>query len=274
MLLRSLLCLCLAGGVAAAEGPDEAQRRAAREHYQKGTTAYDLGRYDLAIAEYEAAYAAVNEPTLLYNLGQANRLARHTEQALHFYKMYLSKVPDAPNRAEVESKIAALNVALAEEAKARNIPPDQTIKPPPDTMPPATTTTTTTQLQPTPTPAPAVQAAPSRRGRTLEIAGITVGAAGLGLVVGGIVAGVLAKSAADDISRANANHQPFDPNKYSTYQNDQIAAAALIGVGAAALIAGTAVAIVGARRNRPAMALQLTPQVAPQRAGIAATLHF
>src|SRR5262249_38282328 len=156
----------------------------AREHYQKGSVAYDLGHYDAAIAEYEAAYAAFSEPTLLYNLGQAHRLARHLPRALHFYKMYLVKVPDAHNRAEVEAKIAALNTAIEQENKARNIPPDQTIKPP--EPPPGQKTATTTPPPAEATPAPAetptvVAAPPNKRARTLKFAGIAVGAAGVGL---------------------------------------------------------------------------------------------
>jgi tetratricopeptide (TPR) repeat protein len=283
--VRSVLVLCLLTGVAAAD--DAATRRQASEHYHKGTTAYDLGHYDTAINEYETAYALYNEPTILYNLGQAHRLARHSEQALHFYKMYLVKVPGATNRAEVEAKIAALTSAIEEERKARNIPPDQTIKPPESTTPPTAATPPSTpppsSAATTPSEPPGAAAttgevrAPAPvdpRARTFKIAGIVVGAAGIALVAGGIVCGVLAKQNADAISSADANHQPYEPSKYSDYQNDLVASGVLIGVGAAAVVTGTVLAIVGMRRGHKAMALQIDPQLSPTRAGAAATIRF
>src|SRR5262245_62111772 len=80
----------------------------AREHYQKGTAFYDLGRYQDAIREFEAAYELKNDPALLYNLAQSHRLAGNAEQALHFYRTYLKKVPKAANRVEIEGRITTL----------------------------------------------------------------------------------------------------------------------------------------------------------------------
>ena len=80
----------------------------AREHYAKGTKAFELGLYDEAIAEYMAAYKSKDDPALLFNLGQANRLAGHLAEATHFYRLYLRKSPEAPNRAEIEARIGEL----------------------------------------------------------------------------------------------------------------------------------------------------------------------
>ena len=95
--------LTLSAGVA--RGDDQGT---ARDHYIKGTRAYELGLYDEAIAEYMAAYKAKDDPALLFNLGQAHRLAGHPAEALRFYKTYLAKLPEANNRADVESKIRDL----------------------------------------------------------------------------------------------------------------------------------------------------------------------
>lgn len=69
-----------------------------------GSKAFDLGQYEEAIAT-RAAYKIKDDPALLYNLGQAHRLAGHHSEALHFYKTFLSRSPDAPNRDEVEKRI-------------------------------------------------------------------------------------------------------------------------------------------------------------------------
>ncbi|MCU1279910.1 MAG: Thiol-disulfide isomerase [bacterium] len=261
--------------IARAEGDDTAGRQSAREHYRKGSVAYELGHYDVAISEYEAAYSAFNEPTLLYNLGQAHRLAKHLSEALHFYRMYLVKVPDAPNRADVEARIGALNAALAQQSPAQHQP-----------TPPSTATTTATSASPPPSstkteetqaqPAVVATVAPADRSkaRTLKVSGIVVGVLGVGLVGAGVGVGFVAKKAGDDISRADANHQPFDPSKYATYQNDQIISGVLIGVGAAAVVTGTVLAIVGARRGRAPMAVQIAPQVSTGHASLSATVQF
>lgn len=47
---------------------------AARQHYERGTTLYDLGKYIDAAHEYEAAFDAHSDPALLFKIGQAYRL--------------------------------------------------------------------------------------------------------------------------------------------------------------------------------------------------------
>ncbi|HEX6836513.1 MAG TPA: hypothetical protein VF334_08060, partial [Polyangia bacterium] len=108
----------------------------AREHYKKGTKAFELGAYDEAVAEYSAAYRLRDDPALLYNLGQAHRLANHPTEALHFYRLFLMKVPSTPNRVEVETKIDELQRLVDQQKKTQNLPPDS-VKSPGST--PATT---------------------------------------------------------------------------------------------------------------------------------------
>src|SRR6476659_5013199 len=102
---------------AAARAQSSDSTAAAREHYQKGTAFYDLGRYADAIREFEAAYELKNDPALLYNLAQSNRLAGNAEQALRLYKTYLRYVPKAPNRAEIEERITTLEQQVAAAQK-------------------------------------------------------------------------------------------------------------------------------------------------------------
>ena len=110
--------LTLSAGVA--RGDDQG---AARDHYVKGTRAYELGIYDEAIAEYMAAYKAKDDPALLFNLGQAHRLAGHAAEALRFYKTYLAKLPEADNRADVEAKIRELKELIEKQKPLQAEPP-------------------------------------------------------------------------------------------------------------------------------------------------------
>jgi tetratricopeptide (TPR) repeat protein len=115
-----LLLLVLASSAPAFADND---RALAREHYFKGTRAFDLGAYDEAIAEYGAAYRIKDDPALLYNLGQAHRLAGHAAEALRIYKVYLSKRPEAANRPEVEAKIAELQKLIEQQNRTKSMPP-------------------------------------------------------------------------------------------------------------------------------------------------------
>ena len=101
--VASALFLCAA--TARAQDKPVDPKVAAKEHYTRGTSFYDLGRYDDAIKEFEAAYQLKNDPAFLYNLAQSYRQAGNHEQAVHFYKTYLRYVPKAPNRADIEEKI-------------------------------------------------------------------------------------------------------------------------------------------------------------------------
>lgn len=87
----------------------------AREHYRAATAAYEVGQFDEAIKEFSEAYKLKTDPTILFNLAQAYRLAGRKQDALRQYRMYLVKVPNAPNRAEVEQRIAELETPQSED---------------------------------------------------------------------------------------------------------------------------------------------------------------
>jgi tetratricopeptide (TPR) repeat protein len=63
--------------------------RGAREHYHRGTVAFNLGHYEEAAGEYEEAYRLKDDPALLYNIAQARRLAGNRREALRSYKTFL-----------------------------------------------------------------------------------------------------------------------------------------------------------------------------------------
>src|SRR5947209_6904018 len=77
----------------------------AREHYKRGSSLFDLGRFGDAAKEFEAAYEAKNDPALLYNLGQAYRADGQYNKALVAYKAFLRKSDDTSRRSDVEARI-------------------------------------------------------------------------------------------------------------------------------------------------------------------------
>lgn len=86
---------------------DEAKREM-QASYQRAQRAFDVGDYDAAIAAYKEVYLLGGDAPMLYNMAQAYRLAKRPEQALMYYRRYLSRAPSAPNAADVRAKIAAL----------------------------------------------------------------------------------------------------------------------------------------------------------------------
>jgi hypothetical protein len=110
-----LVVVCLLGtALASPARADDAA--SAREHYERGTKYYDIGKYDDAIREFEAAYEAKSDPAIIYNLAQAHRLAGHNQEALQLYRNYLRYVPHPPNRADIDERIRALEKAIAERS--------------------------------------------------------------------------------------------------------------------------------------------------------------
>lgn len=88
----------------------------ANQHFDRGTTAYNLGRFDDAIADYRRAYEVKGDPAFLFNIAQAYHQLGVDDQALFFYKRYLASHPNPPNRPEVQLRIAELEPRVAERA--------------------------------------------------------------------------------------------------------------------------------------------------------------
>ena len=64
------------GALATPSRPSMAQAPSAAEHYTRGSSFYDLGKYSEAITEFEMAYQIKQDPALIYNIAQAKRLQK------------------------------------------------------------------------------------------------------------------------------------------------------------------------------------------------------
>ncbi len=119
---------------------DKKSEARARELYQEGQKAYDIGDFPKAIELFKQSYDTLPRPLLLFNIAQAHRLIGQPRPALFFYQNYLSQQPDAPNRARVEQWIAEMKEKIAAEDAAKppigpNPDPDPVKIPPPDPDP-------------------------------------------------------------------------------------------------------------------------------------------
>jgi tetratricopeptide (TPR) repeat protein len=113
----------------------------ARARFEAGRLAFEAGRFADALADFSRAYALSQRPQLLFNMGASCARLGQREQALAHFERYRNELPTAPNRVEVDARIAELSAALAAEraraAQAR-IPkpaPTQLERPPPPRWP-------------------------------------------------------------------------------------------------------------------------------------------
>jgi len=95
----------------------------AREHVRKAAEAFQAGRYDQALAEFEAGYAAVPRPAFVLNMGHAARKAGNAARARECYQRYLELEPGSPQRGEVEKAIAEIDAGQGGTPAAR--PPNR-----------------------------------------------------------------------------------------------------------------------------------------------------
>jgi hypothetical protein len=91
----------------------------------------------------------------------------------------------------------------------------------------------------------------------------------------GVVFGVLAKQAADDLTQLDKNRGIFDPATEDAGQRDQLLAGIFLGVGAAAIATGVVLYVLGARDAQPAsQAFVIAPSVAPHAGGATLRMVF
>jgi tetratricopeptide (TPR) repeat protein len=102
---------------------------AAREHFHRASAFFDLGRFDEAAREYEAAYESKNDSALLFNVAQSCRLGGNHAKALQAYRSFLRRDPNAPISSEVRQRIAELESLVEAQRQAATQPPSGTLAP-------------------------------------------------------------------------------------------------------------------------------------------------
>src|SRR5450432_3513724 len=130
------------------------QKQEMKTLYERATRAYDVGKYNEAIEEYQKAYEIGGDPPMLYNIAQAYRLNDQPGEAVRFYRRYLQRAPNARNKDDVERKIAEQEKIVEDRRKAQ-----AAVTPPPPpagvtTAPPPTPAVTPTAPAPVGPPAP------------------------------------------------------------------------------------------------------------------------
>jgi tetratricopeptide (TPR) repeat protein len=220
-------------------------------HYERASRAYDVGRFDDAIEEYQKVYEIGNDPAMLFNIAQAYRLNDRPADAVRFYRRYLELGHNVRNREDVEQKIADLEKLIGApperpSAAAQAAPP---LAPSPAPAAPAAAPTSPPPVQPVPlVPAPAAAApppaqappaatpaSPTEARRWFAYSLLAIGAGGILLAV---VEGSIAGAKADKIGMQSRQGAVFDPAVESNGKRANAFAITSGIIGAAALTVG------------------------------------
>jgi hypothetical protein len=298
-----LVAVGLAVALTSAPWPARADEKAteqARQHYAKGKQAFDLGKWDDAIAEFEEAYKLRSDPTFLFNMAQAYRRKGDLQRALDLYKNYLIENPQTPKRDDIEKRIRALEKEMKNPARRQieaPAPVAQPSEPPPAAqviVAPVPATVPAPVSVPTPTPAPAPAPAPESApptpavsvvepaqpaasfqppssGYGLRVAGIVCGAAGLASIGTAVYFYTRAASLSDRISSSDAPTS----SDYQAGKDAETMQWVFYGVGAAALATGAVLYWLGSSSSAFApTATVVAPMVGPGIAGLSAQGTF
>ena len=225
--LTITLALALAPRAHADDADDKTKADKAEALFKEGKRHYDIGEYSAAIAEWKESYLLSGAPLILYNIGQAYRLAGNCAQANRFYLNYKRAVvkPDKDLDKNM-AKCAGVEPATGDEKPADPKPTEET-KPaetkPAETKPaeakPAETTPAETKppetkpadAKPADKPAPP----PSSAGHGLRVTGIVITSVGAAFEIIALLEALKASSEANSVqeqkgiawSQALMNHQ-------------------------------------------------------------------
>lgn len=100
----------------AAVSPAAAADRPGRALFEQAETKFNLGRFDEALADYQAAYEVEPLPAFLFNIAQCYRNMGNYERAQFFFHRYVALDPRSPNRPAAERLILEMDRLVAAQA--------------------------------------------------------------------------------------------------------------------------------------------------------------
>ncbi len=242
----------LVPAAAAQPGPDDQ----ARALYREGFDHYQRAEYQAAIDAWSEAYRLSNAPMLLFNIGQAYRLAGDCAHAMEFYDRYRSAEPAPKNADELAAATERCRDAArpAEPAEPPQAPEEPRAQPVAAEPAPVVTA-----------PAPPV----TRGGGGLRLAGAASAGLGIVLVGAAVYFALDAAGARDEIESGRGEWSESLQETETRGRRSGRLAVALGAGGALSLAAGGLLyylGVVEGRREAPPVA------VAPLPSGAALTV--
>jgi tetratricopeptide (TPR) repeat protein len=257
--LAVLFSLLVSGPVlAAGKKPTKQARESAAR------TACLDGNYSEGVAILSKLFVETKDPTYIFNQGRCFEQNRRYEDAISRFQEYLRagrKTLEANDKAEAEQHMSDCREMLAQERGT---------SPPPSTPQPVVATPTPyvapEPVQPTPEPQPMIAqsaAKPASTGAGLRIGGIAVASFGAVAAGVGLAFNLMANSTVDDMYKT-----PDGYTKESNRKNYETVAWVGYGVGAACVVTGTVLYVIGRKaKSNHSDDIALIPMVGQDRAG-------
>jgi tetratricopeptide (TPR) repeat protein len=116
------IAVVVAVGVAGPSRAGADTEEGARKHAAKANQLAAKNKCKAAIFEFTRAYKTLKDPTLLFNRAECFRKVGRDEEAINDYEQFLAEMPQTPNRAAVEARVASLRGTTAAPPVARKEP--------------------------------------------------------------------------------------------------------------------------------------------------------
>jgi tetratricopeptide (TPR) repeat protein len=250
MLRRFVIATCLVTATAAYAD----DRAVAKKLYDDGLRHYNVAEYPAAIAAWKQAYLISKKPILLFNIGQAYRLAGDCTQAVTFYDSYERDEPHPRNQDELDQARVLCKEATVVTPVPVPAHPDPSGPPAPVPDKPAATPAPVAPILPTPPP-PDVASGKS------HTAAYVAGGVGLAAGLTGIVFALDARS--QDGKNAGVTSWTAENNAIEARGNRDDKLAIVFGaVGVAGIATGVVLYVLGHGDDEHGIA------VAPTRGGL------
>jgi tetratricopeptide (TPR) repeat protein len=280
--MRSVVC-CIALAIcaiapsvraddAAADSAERKKRDAAKRYVDAGLVAQEQGDHDTAVGLYEKAYALVPHPTLLFNIGQAHRLAKHAALAIEHYQRFLAETTDAKLADEARGWIAQLEAAAESERAAARAAAERAAAARVAAQRAALARAAADDAAEAPVQIQAPAASAERHpGRALRIAGASVAIAGALAAGGGVAFGLRARRLSDELTDPDT---PYDPERFRSGERAERTMYILYAAGGAAIATGAVMFLVGRRGTGSPRTARVVPAWSGGAAGLALTGGF
>ena len=264
--MRTVLALVIAGslaGVAVADDSGKDRKARAAALVDDATTAQAAGDYATAIAKLHEAYELIPHPDLLFNLGQAHRLAGEPWDALDEYERYLAVEPKGSLAKAARQHVAALKKQLA--GQTRPVAP-----PPPIVAPPPTPAV----VEPTPTAPAIVEPPPPPPRRHADVPGwrrpVALGVAitGLAAIGAGAYFGLEARRLDDELSTHAGPWTDADLAKQDQGKSAETRAIIGLAAGGALVVSGVVLFALDQRARGKTREVAVVPSLTPTSAGL------